>query len=174
LSNSTQEDVMKSAVVYYSATGKTKTVAEAIHGELGEDTPLVSMDAAGELGDRDVIFVGFPINAFGPPQPAKDFLAGAKAGECIALFVTHASPEEGPSVPEWLRTCKEAAAGADVVGIFNCQGELAEPVKRYMLASNDPHMVAWAKGDNSYGKPDAAALDRARAFARTIVSPVGA
>jgi len=35
-------------------------------------------------------------------------------------------------------------------------------------------MVAWAKGDDSQGKPDEAAVEKARAFARTIVSPTGA
>ena len=165
---------MKSAVVYYSATGSTKKVAEAIHGELGEDTPLAPIDAAGDLEDRDVVFVGFPINAFGPPQPVKEFLASAVAGKCIALFITHASPEENPAAQQWLSACKEAAVGADVVGIFHCQGPLAEPVKQHMLGSGDPKMVAWAESDNSQGKPDAAALDRARAFARAIVSPVEA
>ena len=165
---------MKSAVVYYSATGSTKKIAEAIHGELGEDTPLATMDAHPSLDDRDVVFVGFPINAYGPPQVVKDFLAKDAAGKCIALFITHASPEANPMVQDWLKACKEAAAGADIVGLFHCQGELAEPVKQYMLNSDDPHMVAWAKSDDSQGKPDEAAIEKARAFARTIVSPTGA
>jgi flavodoxin len=165
---------MKSAVVYYSATGSTKKIAEAIQGELGADTPLTTMDAHPYLDDRDVVFVGFPINAFGPPQVVKDYLATDAAGKCIALFITHASPDDQPNVQDWLKTCKEAAAAADIVGIFHCQGQLAEPVKQHMLNSGDPQMVAWAQGDDSQGKPDEAAVERARAFARTIVSPTGA
>jgi len=165
---------MKSAVVYYSATGSTKKIAEAIRGELGADTPLATMDAHQNLDDWDVVFVGFPINAFGPPQVVKDFLAKDAAGKCIALFITHASPDDNPMVQDWLKTCKEAAAAADIVGLFHCQGQLAEPVKQHMLSSDDPHMVAWAKGDDSQGKPDEAAVEKARAFARTIVSPTGA
>lgn len=165
---------MKSAVVYYSATGSTKKIAEAIQSELGEGTPLAPMDAHQSLDDRDVVFVGFPINAFGPPQVVKDFLAKDAAGKCIALFITHASPDDQPNVQDWLKTCKEAAAAADIVGIFHCQGQLAEPVKQHMLSSGDPQMIAWAKGDNSQGKPDEAAIEKARAFARTIVSPTRA
>ena len=165
---------MKSAVVYYSATGSTKKIAEAIQSELGEGTPLATMDAHPSFDDRDVVFVGFPINAFGPPQVVKDFLAADAAGKCIALFITHASPDDNPAVQDWLKACKEAAAAADIVGIYHCQGQLAEPVKQYMLHSDDPHMVAWAEGDDSQGKPDEAALARARAFARTIVAPTGA
>lgn len=165
---------MKSAVVYYSATGSTKKIAEAIQGELGEDTPLAPMDAHWSLDDRDVVFVGFPINAFGPPQVVKDFLAKDAAGKCIALFITHSSPDDQPNVQDWLKTCKEEAAAADIVGIFHCQGQLAEPVKQYMLNSGDPQMVAWAKGDNSQGKPDEASIEKARAFARTIVAPTRA
>jgi flavodoxin len=167
---------MKSAVIYYSSTGKTKEIAEAIHGELGEGTPLARMDAHPSLDDLDVVFVGFPINAFGPPKDARDFLASEVAGKCIALFVTHASPDDNPLVKDWLNVCKEAAAEASIVGIFDCQGQLAEPVKQYMLNSDDPHMVAWAESDDSQGKPDAAALERARAFARAsaIVSPTRA
>ena len=165
---------MKSAVVYYSATGSTKKIAEAIQSELGEGTPLATMDAHPKLDDRDVVFVGFPINAFGPPQVAKDFLATDAAGKCIALFITHSAPDDQPTVQDWLNACKEAAAAADIVGIYHCQGELAEPVKQYMLSSDDPNLVAWAEGDNSQGKPDEAAIEKARVFARTIVSPTGA
>jgi flavodoxin len=162
---------MKSAVVYCTATGSTKKIAEAIQGELGADTPLATMDGHPDLGGRDVVFVGFPINVFGPPQVAKDYLATDAAGKCIALFITHASPDDQPTVQDWLKTCKEAAAAADIVGIFHCQGQLAEPVKQHMLNSGDPQKVAWAQADDSQGRPDEAAIERARAFARTVVSP---
>ena len=165
---------MESAVVYYSATGCTKKIAEAIQGGLGEGTPLATMDEHPKLDDRDVVFVGFPINAFGPPQIVKDYLATDAAGKCIALFITHASPDDNPILQDWLKTCKEAAAATDIVGVFHCQGQLTEPVKQHMLHSDDPHMVAWAQGDDSQGKPDEAAVEKARAFARTIVSPTGA
>ena len=165
---------MKSAVVYYSATGSTKKIAEAIRGELGADTPLATMDAHQSLDDRDVIFVGFPINAFGPPQVVKDFLAKDAAGKCIALFITHASPDDNPMVQGWLMGSVPTRRGNLPRLSRRCQGQLAEPVKQYMLHSDDPHMVAWAEGDDSQGKPDEAALARARAFARTIVAPTGA
>ncbi|MBM3146981.1 MAG: flavodoxin [Actinobacteria bacterium] len=165
---------MDIAVVYQSQTGSTKKVAEAILDELPQGTVLAPMDLCDSLVGYDFAFVGFPIHAFGPDEIAKGFLENVAAGHCIALFVTHASPEsDSPPLQEWLKACRKAAAASDIVSMFDCQGELAEPIKQHMLASDDPQMRAWAESDDSRGQPDETRLQKAREWARQVMTTVG-
>jgi Flavodoxin domain len=166
---------MKAAVVYYSASGNTATVAQAIAGALGEDAILGPVDGAPALDDRELVFVGMPIERFGAPEPARRFLAEHCTGRRVALFVTHAAPEDLPDVEPWLEDCRAATSGAVLVGLFHCQGQLAAPVRDAMLTSGMPALVQFAEGAAcADGQPDEAALLRAAAFASETVSRVRA
>jgi hypothetical protein len=122
------------------------------------------------LNGYDLCFIGFPIQAFGPANEAKAFLEKNAAGKNIALFVTHSAPEDGELVPQWLESCKKAASGANVVGLFHCQGELAQNIADMMLGSKNQQLIDWAeKRDTTLGQPDAGRLKKARKFAKEIM-----
>ena len=174
---------MKTAVVYFSSIGQHRQGRRQAHRRgrsatmpRRRRTTVASSAPLGEapaLDDRDLIFVGMPIERFGAPEPARRFLAEHCAGRRVALFVTHAAPEDCDEVEPWLDDCKAAADGTDLVGFFNCQGQLAEPVKQAMLASGMPALVGFAEmADCAAGQPDEAALARAAAFARETVARV--
>jgi len=162
---------MKALVTYASNTGQTKKVADAIYDELEGDKEIVEIANAGDLDSYDVIFVGFPIIAFGANPVAKEFLENNAAGRQIAIFITHGAHEDGPELPGWLNNCKTAAAGAVVLGVFNCQGEVDDNVIELLLKSDDPMMRQFGEqGPSTKGQPDAARLDKARDFARSIMA----
>ena len=163
---------MKVMVAYASRTGNTKKVAEAVFQEVQAEKEIKELSAVSDLAGYDLVFVGLPIIAFGPAPEAKDFLAKHCQGKKVAMFVTHASPEDLVDLQGWLGKCREAAAGADLIGLFDCQGELAQNVKDLLLKSNDPKMRAWAETDASKGQPDVARLERARVFARQTMAAV--
>jgi hypothetical protein len=71
-----------------------------------------------------------------------------------------------------LEKFKAAAAGATLVEMFDCQGELAKPVKFLMTINRNPKYRAWAKMDDSQGQPDASRLEKARIFAREVMNKV--
>jgi hypothetical protein len=52
--------------------------------------------------------------------------------------------------------------------MFDCQGQLAKGIKFIMSIMPNREIRAMAKRDNSQGQPDAARLDRARAYAREM------
>jgi flavodoxin len=103
---------MKSLVIYYSKTGNTKAVAEAIAQELGADTEEIreagrrrgnvrsAFDAifrrmpaiqamSHSLSDYDLVVVGTPIWAQGPAPAVQVFLSSADLqGKSVALFCT--------------------------------------------------------------------------------------
>ena len=158
---------MKVLVTYVSRTGNTKKVAEAIFKEIKDTKEIKDLEQVDSLEGYDLAFVGFPIEAYGPAKQAVAFLEKHGAGKRIALFITHAAPEDDERVKEWLEICKAAAAGATLVGVFDCQGELGEQVADFMLKSGDENLIAWAKErPSTMGQPDAARLKRARAWAK--------
>ncbi len=166
---------MKVLVAYMSQTGNTRKVAEAIFREIQTEKEIKELSELNGLEGRGLYFVGFPIQAYGPAHPAKVFLEQHAAGKDIALFTTHASHEESEPLQEWLDACRAAAAGANIVGFFNCRGELDQKVADFMKNSGDPKLVAWAEErDETLGQPDEARLERARAFARDTMNQVSA
>jgi flavodoxin len=164
---------MKVLVAYMSQTGNTQKVAEAIYREISHDKEIKNLEEVESLDDYHFSFIGFPLHAFGPAEPAKKFLEEHSAGKTIALFITHAAPEESEEVKGWLKTSQEAASNADIVNVFDCQGELAQPVIDMLLSSDDPNMRAFGElGPATKGLPDETRLERARAFARDTMAKV--
>lgn len=161
---------MKVIVVYMSQTGNTKKVAEAIFEEIQAEKELKALDELDSLKGYDLAFVGFPIQIYGPAQPAKAFLEEHAGGKDIVLFITHASPEDDKLLIQWLDACRAAAVGGNVVGLFHCRGELSEKVADMMKSSGDPDLVAWAEErPKTLGQPDETRLERARVFTREFM-----
>jgi hypothetical protein len=166
---------MKTSVIYYSETGNTARVARAIAAAIEDIVFLGPLQDAPSLDGSDLVFLGMPIVQFGPPEPVKQFVAEQCAGRRVALFVTHAAPRELDLLQPWLEACKAIAADAELVGLFNCQGQLAEPIRQAMLASDTPMLVQFAQmSDGAAGEPGDKALQEAADFAREVVQRVQA
>ena len=160
---------MKVLVGYMSQTGNTKKVAEAIFDEIEGEKEIKRLNEIKDIESYDLVFLGFPIRGFGPDKKAKKFLETQCKGKKIALFITHAAPEDHEDLPGWLAKFKDTAIGATVVDMFNCQGQLAKHIKFVMSIHPDSKLRSWAKMDNSKGQPDAARLEKARVFARKVM-----
>jgi flavodoxin len=160
---------MKTLVTYMSKTGNTKKVAEAIYDEINGEKEIKEAKDVESLEGYDLTFAGFPIHVYGPDKKAKDFLEKQARGKKIAMFITHASPEDHEALPGYLEKFKEAAANTNMVGMFDCQGELAKGVKFLMKIQFGSENRTFALEDNSKGQPDASRLERARVFARSII-----
>ncbi|MFB0563605.1 MAG: flavodoxin family protein [Candidatus Lokiarchaeia archaeon] len=158
---------MKVLVIYWTQTGNTKKIAEAIYQEIKEKKEIKKLDQVDNLEGYDLTFVGFPINAFGPAAKAKKFLEENAKGKNIALFITHAAPEDMEELQEWLARCKELAAEANLVGFFDCQGELSEQIANILKKQEDQKLRSFGEmRDQTLGQPDASRVERARVFAR--------
>ncbi len=165
---------MKVLLAYLSSTGNTKKIAEAIYQEIDGEKEIKPIGEVEDIRAYDLSFLGFPTHGYGPDKKTKALLERfCKDGSKVALFVTHGAPENEPDVPEWMVRFKQAAAGAELVGCFDCQGELAKGVKFIMKISPNKEMRSQAKRDNSKGQPDATRLERARSFARETMNTMG-
>ncbi len=164
---------MKVIIAYMSQTGNTRKIAEAIFQEIQEEKEIKELNEIDDLEGYDLAFVGFPVHGFGAPEEAKSFLEKHCRGKKIALFVTHGAPEHSGDLKPWLEKCREAASGADVIDMFNCQGELAQYVSDELLKSDNPQFRAYGEaGPSTRGQPDAARVERARVFAREIMERI--
>jgi flavodoxin len=162
---------MKVLVAYMTSTGNTKKIAEAIYGEITAEKEIRPIGEVQDIGTYDLTFLGFPTHGYGPDKKTKEFLARhCINGRKVALFVTHGAPENEPEVSEWMDKFKQAAAGAEIVGSFDCQGKLAKGVKFIMKISPKKEMRSQAKRDNSEGQPDQTRLEKARFFAKETLS----
>jgi len=165
---------MKVLVTYFSQTGNTQKVAEAIFDGIEAEKEIRPMSEVESLDGYDLAFVGFPMHGGHPPGEAKAFLEQHSNGRRLALFTTHSAPEDWPGIDEAMDACRAAAAGADVVGAFDCQGELSEFIADLMAKSGDPGLVEAAeRRAETAGQPDAQRLQRAREFAAEVMRGSG-
>ena len=164
---------MKVIVVYMTLSGNTRKIAEAIFEEIQEEKEIQKFEEVESLEGYDLAFLGFPMHGFGVPEEAEPFLKNQCKEKRIALFITHGAPEHYEGLKPWLNKFNEAAAGAELIGLFNCQGEVADYVAEALLKSENPRHQAYGKAAHTTkGQPDAARVERARHFAREIMNKV--
>lgn len=139
---------MTYAVRYYTQTGNTKRLAEAIADELGVEALPITAPINGKA---DVLLLGNSYYAFTIAPEVRDFVAGLSQNNVgkIVNFGTAAMMKS---------TYKKVRAVAEAVGIpvldkeFHCKGEF--------------------KGMNK-GRPNEEDLKAAREFARNIKKEMG-
>ena len=159
---------VKVLVAYMPRTGNTRKVAEAIYGAVPQPKEIRRIEHVTSLEGYDLSFLGFPMYASGPNRQAKAFLETHVDGRAIALFITHMAPEDAPPLQGWIQKFKDAAVGSNIIGIFDCQAQASRLVKIFVRIHPNPQARAAVRA--SQGQPDAARLERARAFANEIMS----
>lgn len=165
---------MRTLVTYMSQTGNTKRIAEAIYEEIDGEKHIEEMATVDEPESYDIMFVGYPIMQMAVPPLANSFLNDRTRGKDVAIFVTHAVPEGFHEIDKWMATARGAAKGANILGTFDCQGELASHIIDQLLRSDDPQMKAFGKlGPMTMGQPDEGRVMKAKEFARNVMCKEG-
>ena len=79
------------------------------------------------------------------------------------------APDGSPPVLDWIQKFRDAATGANVVGVFDCQGQVNSPLLKIVMRINpNPKMRESLR--TGKGQPDAVRLERAGVFANEILS----
>ena len=155
---------MKALVTYYSATGNTKKVAEAIFAAIPLEKELKSVAEVAKPEGYDVIFYGFPVNAHSVPTKAAGLIGQLPAGQKIAFFSTHGSLRGGQLPKQAFEHALGLAAKLKVLGHFGCRGQVDQKIID-MLMKNPAHQ-AWAEeARGAIGHPDTSDLADAQQFA---------
>jgi flavodoxin len=160
---------MKVLVAYMSRTGNTKKVAEAIYDAIPEPKEIKRVEDVESLEGYDLSFLGFPTHGYGPDKKVRAFLETHVKGRAIALFITHMAPDGAPPIREWIRKFIDAAVGAKVVSVFDCQGQLnSRLLKIYIRIARNSRLRESMQ--TSQGQPDATRLERAKTFANETIN----
>jgi flavodoxin len=159
----------KTLVAYFSRTGNTQLVAEAIFEALSGDKTIKPMAEAGDLTPYQLIFAGFPVQTHSVPYPVEVFLKSIPEGKKVALFSTHGSVTGSRLSREALEYASILLAKARLVGTFACRGKVS--LKALEILMQSPEHEAWADmAASAATHPDESDLEDARAFARWIAT----
>jgi len=160
---------LKTLVIYFSLTGNTQKIAEAIFETLGGDKEIKTIEEGAGLDEYGLLFIGFPVHSHSVPFKVETFLKSIPQGKKIALFSTHGSFTGSRLAREALEHATVLAAKAKVLGTFSCRGKIAHQALEVL--ANSPEHAAWTDmAVSARNHPDQNDLEDARAFARWILT----
>jgi len=160
---------MNILVAYYSETGNTRKVAEAIFAALRHTRKkLLPIDLVDDPGPYDLIFCGFPVQHHSLPAKMVHFLQGIPRGKKLALFATHGSLRGGEKAIHAFYAALSLTEGQTIIGTFGCRGQVsAHLIDDWM---ENPQNQAWAiEAQSANGHPDTVDLEEAGTFAETML-----
>jgi flavodoxin len=181
---------MKILITYFSQTGNTAQVAQAIREAVASQGHEVTLQALGEvsapsLSDFDLVFLGSTCHSADLAKPAKELLAEVIASPPFKLagFVTHSTAM--PDNEKWGAELYERWAGRCIetfrqvsqekqitfLGYFHCQGAPSPQIEVFIHNTILTDDDAWAEYITEVrGHPDKTDLLRAGAFAAQILN----
>ena len=181
---------MKVLVAYYSDTGNTGLVAEAIYDEVvseGHQADLCDADeVTGEVLDGyDLVFLGAACHDSTLAKPVLAILDEITPlpGFKLAGFATHSTlmPEGGDwergLYERWASGCPRAfdeaslEKGIEFLGYFGCQGRPSPRIERFIrntIVTDEAQFEEYATEARKH--PDELDLRRARTFAQDVLA----
>jgi flavodoxin len=162
---------MKILVTYFTKSGNTEKVAQAIYQAIGAKKEIVPLKEAKNLDAYDIIFCGFPVQSHSVPVPVQNFIKSIPPGKKLALFVTHGSLRGGKLAVTAIEHAISLASKLKLLGTFGCRGKV-DPKLIESLLKQPEHRV-WAETAKSAAShPDESDLEDARQFAKkTLTTP---
>jgi flavodoxin len=156
-------------VAYYSLTGNTKKVAEAIFEVLPQPKTIKPISEVQSLNEYDLLFIGFPVQSHNVPYKAEKFLQSVPKGKKIALFSTHGSVTGSRLSREAIEHAVVVSSQAKVISTFSCRGKVSPQALEVL--SRSPEHEAWVDmAASASTHPNEHDLDDARAFARWVLT----
>jgi len=142
---------MKSLIIYSSKSGNTRKLAEAVSDFLpGEKVVKPAKDDPDQSG-YDLVVIAFWLQG-GKPDPDSSKVLEKASGK-LFLVATHGAAADSEHAAKAMAVARELAGGAEVVGTFNCQGEV-NPEFLKKAAAKEPQ-PPWVKdAANAVGHPN--------------------
>lgn len=168
---------MKVLITFFSQTGNTKKIAEAMAETLNEGEvdikPIENVDAS-KLKSYDVVFLGSGVYASRVDRSLLKLVKQAPTlPKNVAYFCTHASLELYQNPFKKITTLIEKT-GAKILGQFDCVGEnlgIPEEKQRQMLEKLPPKQKEKALKDKHKikGRPNQEDLKDAKEFILSLI-----
>lgn len=158
----------KILVTYFSTTGNTKKIAEAIYESVEGEKTFVPVDKVQETADFSLIFIGFPVHSHSLPLKIEGLIKKIPQGQKVAFFSSHGSLTGSRLSREALEYAVVLASKAKILGTFSCRGRVSS--KALEVLSRSPEHKAWTEmAASAQTHPDEGDLEDARSFAKWIM-----
>ncbi|WP_457577147.1 flavodoxin family protein [Desulfomarina sp.] len=161
--------MMKSLIIYSSKSGNTRKLAEAACDFLpGEKIVKPAMDNPNQEG-YDLVVIGFWLQG-GKPDPGSVKVLESAVGK-IFLLATHGAAADSKHAADAMTAAKEMAGNGEIVGVFNCQGEVnSEFLKKAAAKKPQPPWVRDA--EDAVGHPNAHDIAELKKALQEVVSSI--
>lgn len=160
---------MKVLVTYYSETGNTKKVANAIYEAIDFEKEIKPVQEVQNIKGYNIIFCGFPVHAHSIPTKAADLIKQMPEGQKVAFFSTHGSLRGGQLPKQAFEHAIGLSVKTNVLGHFGVRGQVNQKIIDMLLKS--PEHKAWGEeAQSAIGHPDAHDLTDAKAFAAEMIA----
>ncbi len=160
--------MVKILVTYFSLTGNTKKIAEAIYESIEGNKSLQPIDEVEDIDQYDLLFIGFPVHSHSVPFKMENFLKEMPQGKTIAFFSTHGSHTGSRLSREAIEHATVLAAKGKVLSTFSCRGRVS-PAALEVLKKSPEHRAWLEMAPSAYTHPDEDDLEEARAFAKWVM-----
>jgi len=149
---------MTSLIVYSSQTGNTRKLAGTVRDALPGDKEMVPIEKAPRPEGYDLVAVGFWLKG-GKPDPKAAAYLQKIHDVPLFLFATHGAATDSEHARQAMAFAAALAPTANVVGAFNCPGEV-NPKVLEKIHNKDPQ-PPWIKdAGHAVGHPDSEDLAR--------------
>ncbi len=179
---------MKILVTYFSQTGNTKKIAEAIHEIASQNNESTLKDfkdlKVKELDNFDLVFLGSACHHANLAPKVLRFVKKIPESPKFKLagFVTHSTyPPEGSErhaelFEQWASKCSktyeklQTEKNIDYKGYFRCMGVPSKPIERFIhskIITDDEEWVEYVEIVVKH--PDEKDIENAKKFAKEII-----
>lgn len=161
---------MKALVTYYSESGNTEKVANAVfEGVTEAKKEILPLREVSDASGYDLVFLGFPVQAHSVPGKAAAFVKGLPEGQKTAFFATHGSLRGGELAVTAFYHALTLAKHVKILGTFGCRGKVKQKIIDGLMQKAEHR--AWAEeAQSAAGHPDSADLEDAKEWARWMVT----
>jgi len=161
----------RTLIAYYSLTGNTKKVAEAIFQSIDGDKLLQPMAERGSLNDDNLILIGFPVHSHSVPFSVESFLKSIPPRKNVALFCTHGALSDHRLSREAIEYAAILVGHCHLLGTFHCRGKMSFQALE-ILGRSTEHQD-WAEmAPSAATHPDEHDLAEAGLFARHMKAKI--
>lgn len=144
---------MKQIVVYSSTGGNTKKLAEAAFSRLAGEKDIYSVAQAPDPGKYDVAVIAFWFQGGQPDTASQEYLKKCTGATKVFLIGSHGAGQGSDHALMGMNTAKELASNANIIGSFDCQGEVPQQVLEN-AANQDPQPAWLQDAYSAKGHPD--------------------
>ena len=163
---------MRIGIFFYSETGNTEKIANAIKNKLTDNVDFLNMEhiIPDSVYNYDLLFLGTPVQGDNIPEKIRESISKEIAGKKIAVFFTHAAPMESYSPTEYLKNIKSFFnnLGAELTDTWHCRGENKRTDILEWLKKNNPER--YKQAITAKGLPDLNDMNSAAEWAFELVN----